>query len=65
MMTSKQKEAIKVLNDLKQKVHITYDEYFMLLDFVVNNEQQISWIPLQPNTPLTYPQVTYETTCKQ
>jgi hypothetical protein len=64
-MTSKQKEAIKVLNDLKQKVHITYDEYFMLLDFVVNNEQQISWIPFQPNTPLTYPQVTYETTCKQ
>ena len=51
MMTSKQKEAIKVLNDLKQKVHITYDEYFMLLDFVVNNEQQISWIPFQPNTP--------------
>ncbi len=65
MMTSKQKEAIKVLNDLKQKVHITYDEYFMLLDFVVNNEQQIGWIPFQPNTPLSYPQVTYETTCKQ
>lgn len=62
-MTSKQKEAIKVLNDLKQKVHITYDEYFMLLDFVVNNEQQISWIPFQPNTPLNYPP--YETTCKQ
>lgn len=44
-MTHKQKSAINVLNDLKLKTQITEEEYFMLMDFVVNTEPQISCIP--------------------
>ena len=64
-MTDKQKEAVKLLNEIRyagESRPLNDDEYFLLMDFVVNNEQQISGIPFQPNTPLTYPQVTYETT---
>lgn len=43
-MTEKQKKAIKVLNDLKLKSLINDNEYFMFLDFVVE-QQQITYIP--------------------
>lgn len=53
-MTDKQKQAIKVLNRLKDilirgTIVITEDEYFMLMEFVMNYKPDIQYIPYTPN----------------
>lgn len=48
-MTDKQKEAIELINDLRNKAHISKDEYFLLLDFILEQpQQQIQYIPYYP-----------------
>ena len=53
-MTEKQKQAISLLNKLKDK--ITEEEYFMLLDFIVENNN-VTYVPTYP----TYPYITWDT----
>lgn len=74
-MTEKQKEAIKILNRVRNSVLrstcgdvITEEEYFTLLEFVIGNESSIQYIPYHPQTiPLvgspTYEQE-FKTTCE-
>lgn len=57
-MTDKQKESIRILNRLKEPVikmgdvireaAISKEEYFLLLEFIVGNEPQMTYIPYQP-----------------
>jgi hypothetical protein len=56
-MTEKQKEAIKILNRVRNSVLrstcgdvITEEEYFTLLEFVIGNESSIQYIPYYPRT---------------
>lgn len=54
-MTEKQKEAVKLLNNLRYcGQSLTDDEYFLLMDFVLaEKKQQVTYIPyVQPSTPL-------------
>lgn len=55
-MTEKQKEAVKLLNNLRYSSgqSLNDDEYFLLMDFVLaEKEPQITYIPFaQPDTPL-------------
>lgn len=45
-MTDKQKEAIELINDLRNKADISKDGYFLLLDFIIEQpQQQIQYIP--------------------
>ena len=60
IMTSDQKEAIKVLMNLYDKKHINEEQYFLLLDFVISytrNEIKISELPWNdnklPDMPIT------------
>ena len=52
-MTDKQKEAIGVLNRVREK--LTDDEYFTMLEFIIE-EKQVTYIP-QPTIPLTTPDI--------
>ena len=51
-MTDEQKQAIKVLNRVREK--LTDDEYFTMLEFIIE-EKQVTYIP-QPTIPWTTPQ---------
>ena len=68
-MTEKQKQAIKVLNRLKDilirgTIVITEDEYFMLMEFVMNYKPDIQIGPYYPQTmPITYEEL--KTICEQ
>ena len=74
-MTEKQKEAIKILNRVRNSVLrstcgdvITEEEYFTLLEFVIGNESLIQYIPYCPQTTPFEGSPTYEqelkTTCE-
>ena len=53
-MTDEQKQAMKVLNRVREKM--TDDEYFMLMDFIVREPvTKIEYVP-QPTIPWTTPQ---------
>lgn len=59
-MTEKQKKAIMVLNDLREyrdanKERLLSDEdYFALMDFVIGEHPQITYIPYTtPQEPIT------------
>lgn len=64
-MTDKQKEAVRVLNRIKEQVItssdikmldvvISDDEYFLLLEFILENKTEIQYVP-QPTIPWTEP----------
>lgn len=60
IMTNDQKEAIKVLMNLYNDHYIDDDQYFLLLDFIINdtrNEVKISELPWNtpklPDMPIT------------
>ena len=59
-MTDKQKEAIMLLNSIKAtptvngEAIMTDEQYFTLLDFIIE-EKQVTYIP-QPTIPWTSPQ---------
>jgi hypothetical protein len=65
-MTDKQKEAIRILNRIKEPVivmgdemhpaAIDDDEYFALLEFVLDNKTEIQYVP-QPTIPWTTPDI--------
>ena len=53
-MTDEQKQAMKVLNRVREKM--TDDEYFMLMEFIVREPvTKIEYVP-QPTIPWTTPQ---------
>ena len=53
-MNEKQKQAITILNILRDKNQINIDEYFLLLEFVVQSPQLTQYIPYYlPATPPT------------
>ena len=64
-MTDKQKDAIRILNRIKEPVVVLGDEmhpaaiddeeYFTLLEFVLEQRQEIQYVP-QPTIPWTTPQ---------
>lgn len=70
-MTEKQKQAVLLINDLRQKQSITNDEYMSLLEFIVNEQQQTQYVPYPtpiepiapsfPRYPWEGPWVTYQT----
>lgn len=51
-MTDKQKEAIKVLNSIKDK--ISEDDYFSLLDFVIQEKVRTEYYPWPYTEPGPY-----------
>lgn len=52
-LTDKHKEAIKVLTDLFVNNFINEDDYFLLLEFIVDgDEPQITYVPVTPPQPL-------------
>lgn len=53
-MTEKQKQAISLLNKLKDDM--SEEEYFLLLDFVVGRDNPV-YVPSYP----TYPYITWDT----
>lgn len=55
-MTEKQKQAISLINRLKE--NISEEEYFLLLEFVVGNTIP-AYVPYYPYYP-TYPYITYD-----
>ena len=55
-MTEKQKQAISLLNRLKD--NISEEEYFLLLDFIVGKDNPV-YVPYYPNYP-TYPYITWD-----
>lgn len=59
-MDEKQKKAIQVLSELRfdRKV-LTDDEYYTILEFIVQKNETIVQNPIQYPNPLTYPWVTY------
>ena len=60
-MTDKQKEAILLLNSIKAKpgmdgtAMMTDEEYFTLMDFIIEAKTEIQYVP-QPTFPWTAPQ---------
>lgn len=71
-MTEKQKQAIKVLNRLKDilirgTIVITEDEYFMLMEFVMNYKPDIQIIPSYSPTPFDNEKIwkEFKTTCNK
>lgn len=48
-MTEKQKEAIRVLNRLKETGVLSEDEYFAIFEFVVLFKPEIQYVPYTPN----------------
>ena len=60
-MTNDQKEAIKVLMNLYNKEYIDEEQYFLLLDFIINdtrNEIKISELPWNERKSSDYPPIT-------
>ena len=61
-MTEKQKQAIQVLNRIKDlsgirvEDKLTEEEYFLLLDFIVGKDNPV-YVPTYP----TYPYITWDT----
>lgn len=65
-MTDKQKEAIRILNRIKDPVvrmgdeiapaAISDEEYFKLLEFILDNKTEIQYVP-QPTMPWTTPDI--------
>ena len=53
-MTDQQKEAIKILNRVKGSM--TNEEYFMLLEFFVEKQTEIHYVP-QPTIPGITPDI--------
>ena len=53
-MTDQQKEAIKILNRVKGSM--TNEEYFMLLEFIVEKQTEIHYVP-QPTIPGITPDI--------
>ena len=54
-MTHEQKQAINVLNRVREK--LTEDEYFMMMDFIVKESvTKIEYVP-QPSIPWTTPDI--------
>jgi len=81
MINEQQKQAIAVLNRLHGQgpnagILLTDEEYFMLMEYVLQEKQQIQFAPYEPQpiTPLYYrtvpqtgdplPMPPYEVTCK-
>lgn len=70
-MTEKQKEAIRLLNrislaETREKglpFAITEEEYFLLLEFVMNYKPDIQYSPYYPQTIPTYEEL--KTTCDE
>ena len=66
-MTERQKEAIRILNKIRQvssSCALSEDEYFLLLEFVVGNEPQMTYIPYQPTiTPQPLDPRSWEVMC--
>lgn len=66
-MTEKQKKAIRLINSLRynQKT-LSEEEYFILFDFIVSEQPQVTWIPYNPyyykDTTTTNPFVPYKDT---
>lgn len=54
-MTDEQKQAINVLNRVREK--LTDDEYFMMMEFIVREPvTKIEYVP-QPSIPWTTPDI--------
>lgn len=70
-MTEKQKLAVFALNEAKQNKAFDDEEYLLLLEFVIGNQQpQVIPCPIEtpvfPSaTPWVYPWVTYQTISTQ
>ena len=60
-MTDKQKNAIKVLNSIQDK--ITEDEYFLLMDFIIQEHVRTEYYPwIYPQTEPYKPWTTWPDT---
>lgn len=60
-MTEKQKQAIEILNHhLSESAMLTKEEYFMLMDIVIDCTPQIQYIPFQQPSGIQ----PYETYCQ-
>ncbi len=65
-MTDKQKEAIRILNRIREPVvrmgdeitpvAISEEEYFTILEFILDNKKEIQYVP-QPTMPWTTPDI--------
>ena len=55
MMNDKQKEALELLCDLRGKEAITKEQFYTLIEFVVDVQPNIQYIPY---TPITTPEIT-------
>lgn len=66
-MTDKQKNAILTLNRIRDDKGISEDEYFTLLEFVIEDKKEsITYIPFQPYPSLpAQPDITWRTTSSQ
>lgn len=53
-MTDQQKDAIKILNRFKDSM--TNEEYFMLMEFIVENKTETQYVPVLP-APWTSPDI--------
>lgn len=67
-MNELQKQAITILNNLKSDNKINNEDYFVLLDFIVNNQTtKIEYVPYNPTITYpyypTYPEITWKTYC--
>lgn len=72
MLTDRQKEAINLIRELRDPMDVLKDEeFYLLLEFIMGNQQSIQYIPWTVETPnpiypsIVSPLVTYQTTCKQ
>lgn len=53
-MTPQQRKAIEILNGLLNESSLSKDDYFFLLDFIVD-EKGMTYIPYYPHYPRTEP----------
>lgn len=51
MMNDKQKEALELLCDLRGKEAITKEQFYTLIEFVVDTQPHIQYIPFHDPTP--------------
>lgn len=72
MLTDRQKEAINLIRELRGPMDVLKDEeFYLLLEFIMGNQQSTQYIPWPVETPYpiypstVFPIVTYQTTCKQ
>ena len=52
-MTEKQKEAVELICDLKLKEAVTKEQFFMLMEFVMESPTKIEYIPQINPSPWT------------